>query len=61
MLDDDELKKILLEIKKNFTEAKGKDKVIFRISGYSITLGENVAVDKTLLKSKPSSNYLNII
>jgi DNA polymerase-3 subunit alpha len=61
MLDGDEFKKMLLEIKKSFSEAKGNDKVIFRISGYSITLGENIAVNKSLLKSNPLSNYLNII
>ena len=61
MLDGAEFKKMLFEIKKSFSEAKGNDKVIFRISGYSITLGENIAVDKSLLKSNPLSNYLNII
>ena len=61
MLDGDEFKKMLLEIKKSFSEAKGNDKVIFRILGYSITLGENIAVDKSLLKSNTLSNYLNII
>jgi DNA polymerase-3 subunit alpha len=61
MLDDDEFKRMLFEIKKSFSEAKGSNKVIFRISGYSITLGENIAVDKSLLKSNPLSNYLNII
>ena len=61
MLDGDEFKRMLFEIKKSFSEAKGSNKVIFRISGYSITLGENIAVDKSLLKSNPLSNYLNII
>ena len=61
MLDGAEFKKMLFEIKKSFSEAKGSDKVIFKISGYSITLGENIAVDKSLLKSNPLFNYLNII
>ncbi|MGC8554484.1 MAG: DNA polymerase III subunit alpha [Candidatus Acidulodesulfobacterium sp.] len=61
MFDGDEFKKMLFEIKKSFSEAKGNDKVILRISGYSITMGENIAVDKSLLKSNPLSNYLNII
>ena len=61
MLDGDEFKKMLLEIKKSFTEAKGNDKVILRISGYSIILEENIAVDKSLLKSNKLCNYLNII
>ena len=60
-LGEGEFKNFLSEIKSSLSDYRGSSKVILKMAGYNIALNGTLKVDKALLKTKLSADYLNII